>query len=143
MKHGLTLELISFDLPYTYTCMFYVSVNSSVLHIPSSFLAFHIPLIFALEQLKISEIWTVLQPMKLQIFCILTTISKYFKPFCLSYYATFKVKKFELLFYKINAFLQKTTTCIRLQAEQIYPGNIYHTHFFNFGRGFSKSSSFL
>ena len=28
----------------------------------------------------------------------------------LKYYATFKVRKFEWLFYKINTFLQKTTT---------------------------------
>ena len=42
----------------------------------------------------------------------------------LSYYATFKVRKFESLFYKINTCLQKTTTCIGLQAEQIFPVNI-------------------
>ena len=32
----------------------------------------------------------------------------------LRYYATFKVRKFESLFYKMNTFLQKTTTCIGL-----------------------------
>ena len=38
--------------------------------------------------------------------------------------ATFKVRKFESLFYKINACLQKTTTCIGLQEEQIFWVNI-------------------
>ena len=38
----------------------------------------------------------------------------------LRYYATFKVRKFEWLFYKINTCLQKTTTCIGLRAEQIF-----------------------
>ena len=38
----------------------------------------------------------------------------------LRYYATFKVRKFEWLFYKINTCLQKTTTCIRLWVEQIF-----------------------
>ena len=37
----------------------------------------------------------------------------------LRYYGTFNVRKFESLFYKINTFLQKITTCIRLQEEQI------------------------
>ena len=44
--------------------------------------------------------------------------------FSLRYYATFKVRKCESLFYKINTFLQKTTTCIGLQAEQIFSENI-------------------
>ena len=35
----------------------------------------------------------------------------------LRYYATYKVDKFEPFFYKVNIFLQKTTTCIGLQAE--------------------------
>ena len=37
----------------------------------------------------------------------------------LIYYATFKMRKFESLFYKINTFLQqqKNTTCIGFQAE--------------------------
>ena len=39
-------------------------------------------------------------------------------------YATFEVRKFESLFYKINIYLQKTTTCIGLQAEQISSVNI-------------------
>ena len=38
----------------------------------------------------------------------------------LRYYATFKVREIELLFYKIDTFLQKTNTCIGWQAEQIY-----------------------
>ena len=42
----------------------------------------------------------------------------------LRYYATFEVRKFESLFYKINTSLQKTTTCIGLQAEQIFSANI-------------------
>ena len=37
----------------------------------------------------------------------------------LRHYATFKLKKIESLFYKINTFLQKSTTCIGFQAEQI------------------------
>ena len=39
-------------------------------------------------------------------------------------YATFKVRKCES-FYKINTYLQKGTTCIGLQAEQIFSVNIY------------------
>ena len=42
----------------------------------------------------------------------------------LRYYATFKVRKFESLFYKINTCLQKIATCIVLQAEQIFSVNI-------------------
>ena len=38
----------------------------------------------------------------------------------LRYYTTFKVRKFEWLFYKINKCLQKNTTCIRLWVEQIF-----------------------
>ena len=41
----------------------------------------------------------------------------------LKYYATFEVRKFESLFHKINTFLQKITTCIGLQTEQILPVN--------------------
>ena len=44
--------------------------------------------------------------------------------FDLRYYATIKMRKFESLFYKINKFLQKTTTYIGLQAEQILSVNI-------------------
>ena len=42
----------------------------------------------------------------------------------LRYYATFKVRKFESLLYKINTCLQKTITCIGLQAQQIFSVNI-------------------
>ena len=38
----------------------------------------------------------------------------------LRYYATFKVRKFESLFYRINTCLQKITTCIEMRAEQIF-----------------------
>ena len=44
----INLELLSVDLPYTYTCKFQVSINSNVLYIPPHFLAFDIPLRFAL-----------------------------------------------------------------------------------------------
>ena len=64
---------LSADLSYTYKCVFQVSVNLNV--IPTSFLAFHIPLIFARQQLKISEICPQFQPIKLEIFCILTIMS--------------------------------------------------------------------
>ena len=37
---------------------------------------------------------------------------KNWESYMLRYYATFKVRKFESLFYKINACLQKTTTCM-------------------------------
>lgn len=43
-------------------------INSNVLYLPSRFLSFHIPLIFILQQLKI----TMFQPIKLLIFCIST-----------------------------------------------------------------------
>ena len=52
--------------------MFQVSINSNILYIAPSFLAFHIPLIFALQQLKVSEISTLFQPIQLRIFCILS-----------------------------------------------------------------------
>ena len=52
--------------------MFQVIMNSNVSYIPPNFLAFHIPLIFALQQTKISEICTLFQPIRLQVFCILT-----------------------------------------------------------------------
>ena len=42
----------------------------------------------------------------------------------LRYYAIFKVRKFESLFYKNNTFLQKISTYIGLQAEQIFSVNI-------------------
>ena len=67
----------------------------------------------------------------------------------LKYYATFKVSKFESLFYKINTCLQKTTTCIGLRAEEIFSVN-NNTHIFQFWAWLlrflsyviSKSSSF-
>ena len=42
----------------------------------------------------------------------------------LMYCATFKMRKSESLFYKINTFLQKTAIRIRLQAEPIFYVNI-------------------
>ena len=42
----------------------------------------------------------------------------------LRYNATFKVRTFELLFYKINTCLRKAITCIGLQAEQMFSVNI-------------------
>ena len=42
----------------------------------------------------------------------------------LRYYATFKVRKFESLFYKINTILRKTTNYIGLQANQIFSVNV-------------------
>ena len=42
----------------------------------------------------------------------------------LRYYATFKVRKFKSLLYKLNTFFQKITTCIGLQTEQILFVNI-------------------
>ena len=44
--------------------------------------------------------------------------------YSLRYYAAFKVRKFESFFCKISTCLQKTTTCIGLQAEQIFSVNI-------------------
>ena len=46
------------------------------------------------------------------------------KALTLRYYATFKVKKFGSLLYKINTCLQKTTSCIGLRAEEIFSVNI-------------------
>ena len=57
----------------------------------------------------------------------------------LTYYATFKVRKFESLFYKINACLQKTTTCIRLWTKQIFLVNIKYTYFSSLGMAFAVS----
>ena len=37
---------------------------------------------------------------------------------------TSKLRKFEPFFYKINTYLQKATTCIGLQAEEIFSVNI-------------------
>ena len=55
----------------------------------------------------------------------------------LRYYATFKVKKFESLFYKINKCLQKATTCTGLRAEQIFSVNIWYTYFSILGVAFT------
>ena len=44
------------------------------LYIPPSSLAFHIPLIIPLQQLKMSEKCVLSQPIKLQMFCILTIL---------------------------------------------------------------------
>ena len=68
----INLELFLIDLPYTYTRMFYVSINSNVLYVPLCFLAFHILLI------KTLEICTLFQPIKLQVFCILMIINMVF-----------------------------------------------------------------
>ena len=65
------LRSVNVDLSYTCKCMFQVSANSNVFFILPSFPAFHIPLILARQQLKISKICTLFQPIKLQIFRIL------------------------------------------------------------------------
>ena len=51
-------------------------------------------------------------------------LTSVFKNSCLRYYATFKVRKFEYLFYKINTCLKKTTTYIGLHIEQIFSVNV-------------------
>ena len=48
----------------------------------------------------------------------------------LRYYATFKVRKVELMFCRVNIFLQKTNTCNRLQAEQIFSLKMYIIYIF-------------
>ena len=40
------------DLPYAHTCMIQISKSSVVLYIPPRFLVFHIPLTFALAEIK-------------------------------------------------------------------------------------------
>ena len=60
----------------------------------------------------------------------------------LRYYATFKVRKFDSLFYKIDTCLQRTTTSNGLKSKQIFSVNIWCI-FFNFGRGFCGSFSML
>ena len=57
-------------------------------------------------------------------------------------YTTVKVRKFEL-FYKINTYLQKTTICIGLQTEQIFPVYIDYANFFDLGCGFCSFFSML
>ena len=54
--------------------MFEVSVNLNVLNFLPNFCVFHIPLIFALQQLKIAKIYPIFSPIRLQIFFILTII---------------------------------------------------------------------
>ena len=66
----------------------------------------------------------------------------------LRYYATFKVRRFESLFYKIHVSktrLQKTTTCLGLRVEQIFSLSIQYIYIyiFIFGYGFCDSFSML
>ena len=66
----------------------------------------------------------------------------------LKYYATFKIRRFESFFYKMNIVLQKTITCIGLQAQQIFSVNILSKFsvicmFFQFWRDFYGSFSML
>ena len=64
----------------------------------------------------------------------------------LRHYATFEVRKFESLFYRINSCLQKTTTCIKLQAEKIFNIDVFlilGVVFTVLFLCFSRSSSFL
>ena len=56
-------------------------------------------------------------------------------PIVLRYYATFKMRKFVSLFYKINTSLQKITTCTGLKTANILSKYMIYI-FFNFGRGF-------
>ena len=63
-------------------------------------------------------------------------------PISLRCYATVKVRKFKSLFNKINTFLQKTTTCIRMQAEQIYSVNIKYTCFSIVGVAFAVMQNY-
>ena len=60
----------------------------------------------------------------------------------LRYYATFKVRKFESLFYKINTCLLKTTTCTGYQGQDIFSVKI-SIYILNFERGFCDSFSIL
>ena len=55
--------------------------------------------------------------------------NRFFEIHSWTYYATFKVKNFESLFYKINTRLKKTTTCLGLRVEQILLVNIYYIYF--------------
>ena len=66
----------------------------------------------------------------------------------LKYYATFKIRRFESFFYKMNIVLQKTISCIGLQAQQIFSVNILSKFsviciFFQFWRDFCGSFSML
>ena len=53
------------------------------------------------------------------LYCIIILIQ-----YGLRYFATFKVRKCESLFYKINTFLLKTTIFIELQVEQTFSANM-------------------
>ena len=48
----LNLEILSVDLPYKYTCMFYFTINSKVLYIPPSFFAFDAPLVIRIGAIE-------------------------------------------------------------------------------------------
>ena len=52
-------------------------------------------------------------------------------------YATFKVRKFAPLFYKINTCLQRNSTCIGLQADQMLSVNTKYSYFSILGVGFA------
>ena len=69
--------------------------------------------------------------------CLIWTFSLYVWSNVLRYYATFKVRKFESSFYKINPLLQKTNTCIGLRAKQIFLVNIKYTYFAILGMAFA------
>ena len=92
-----------------------------MLFLVSSWNSVHITLIRSLQLYK--RHWS-----KTAVLCTTATV--------LRYCATFKVNKFESLFYKINTHLQKATTCIGLQAEQ----NIFFKYeiriYFQLWRGF-------
>ena len=73
---------------------------------------------------------------EISIFLLFQNMFSY-DPYKLRYYATFKVRKFESLFYKINKCLQKATTCTGLRAEQIFSVNIWYTYFSILGVAFT------
>ena len=59
------------------------------------------------------------------------SVFDYFVGLTLKVLCTFKVKKFELFFYKINACLQKTMFCVGLRVEQIFSVSIQYTYLSN------------
>ena len=63
----------------------------------------------------------------------------YFKVLCYLQ----NLRKLESSFYKIIIFLQKGTTCVRLQAERIFSVNMQYTYSLNFGCTFCRSFSML
>ena len=77
---------------------------SSIIQLGPMFLSFT-PIISVVMHIMHHNKWSLLK------------IDKQNVMFSLRYYATFKVRKFESLFCKTNAFLQKTATCIELQAK--------------------------